>query len=155
MAKRGRKPAPPEIKILAGTRADRIPTGIPAPDRTRPEPPAYLDDEALGEWGRMVERLDKLGTLATADGPALGLYCTLYSRLVAAEGDIARNGIFTETAMGGEKPSPAVTIAAACIKQMAALLIEFGCTPSSRGRVKSDAPAAPDALGQFLLRKQG
>ena len=149
MGTRGRKPIPPELKILKGPRG-----AAPAAVAGEPEPPAYLGDEARAEWGRMVEVLRALGVLSRTDGQALALYCTLHARLVRAEADVAENGLREATEKGGDKPNPAVVMADRAIRQMAALLAEFGLTPSSRGRVKGTTPKAEDRLGTFIGRKR-
>ena len=52
MAKRGPKPQPTALKLLRGTRADRVNDAEPCPPPGEPAPPAYLDAEGLAEWGR-------------------------------------------------------------------------------------------------------
>jgi P27 family predicted phage terminase small subunit len=146
---------PPGLKLLKGERADRRPAAaLQAPIGT-PECPDHLDATAREEWERIVPDLDAMGVLSRLDGSALALYCTAYSRWRKAQGEVESYGLLTETALGGLKANPAVGIAAAAEAQMQRLLVEFGCTPSSRSRVKAGGEAPKDELGDFLARKRG
>jgi P27 family predicted phage terminase small subunit len=184
MAIRGRKPTPTPLKILRGTRADRIPKAEPHAPAGRPKPPAHLDKVARAEWRRMVPILEKLGVLTQAEGGALAVYCVAYSRWVTAceaidaeaevaaeamaermgrvldEGRkatdpriVAATGLLESTGQGGSKVSPLVLVAQQAEAQMMRALAEFGCTPSSRSRVKVQGEEKRDALGEFLSRK--
>lgn len=151
---KGRKPQPPELKVLSGTRPDRVNAEAPKAAGL-PEPPAYLDDAALEEWHRLVPQLAAAGVLSRTDGAALALYCTTYSRYRAALRDVAAGGITASTGTGGEKTAPAVGVLERCEAMMAKLLAEFGATPSSRGRVKAaDAEGPKDEFTAFLNKRK-
>jgi P27 family predicted phage terminase small subunit len=154
MGRRGPKPKPTALKVLSGTRKDRINSNEPKPPPGLPEPPEHLDEVALAEWGRMVELLSGLGTLTTADGAALALYCTHYSTWVNANHTLRTEGATIKTDKGGEKTSPYVAIANASARAMERLLAEFGCTPSSRGRGTASKPPSKSALELFLDRRK-
>ena len=81
---RGRKPKPTTLKILDGARPDRLNLDEPAAPPGRPEPPDHLDGNALAEWERVCSILGRMGLLSAADGPALEVHCTAYSRKRAA-----------------------------------------------------------------------
>lgn len=154
MATRGRKPKPRELKILDGTRADRINDKAPEPIVGLPEAPGYLDEDARAEWGRMVALLDRMGVLSTTDGAALALYCSIHSRWLKAKASVQVAGLTISTERNGAKTNPAVGVMERCETMMAKLLVEFGCTPSSRGRInklKADAP--PDEFEELLSSK--
>lgn len=154
MAIRGRKPKPEQLKILAGERADRVNPAAPRPAKCRPARPDHLDEWGLEAWDRLIPQLEQLGTLAEADGDALALYCATYSRWRLARAEIEAHGITVETGQGGLKANPACTVVAQCERAMASMLAEFGLTPSSRARVKSDEKARDD-LADFLNRRSG
>lgn len=157
MAKRGPKPKPKELKIASGTRADRINPDAPLPLPGRPKCPPNIeaDPVALAEWHHMVELLEKMGVLSTTDAAALALYCSCYSRWNYAEDKIRTQGMTTTTAHGGTKVSPFVAISNAAIAQMQKLLVEFGCTPSSRSRVNhTDVGKPKSKLEQLLAKKR-
>lgn len=154
MGQRGPKPKPNALKVLAGTRKDRIAGVGPTPPPGPPEPPGHLDEVALAEWGRMVDLLSEMGTLTSADGAALALYCSHYSTWVDAREKLRTNGATIATENGGEKTSPYVAIANASARAMERLLAEFGCTPSSRGRTSSQRTPAKSALELFLEKRK-
>jgi P27 family predicted phage terminase small subunit len=154
MAKPGRKPKPTVDKVLAGVRADRVNRSEPRPSRSTPECPDHLDAAGREAWARIVPKLDALGVLTEMDGEALALYCGAYSRWRKATEEIRTGGVTTFTGQGSLKSNPAVAVASQCERLMAAILIEFGLTPSSRSRVKTDAKPQ-DALADFLSRRKG
>lgn len=164
---RGRKPIPTKLKILKGTRSDRINGREPFLPVARPAIPDHLDSLARGEWDRLVPILEKMGVLTEADGAALMLYCECYSKWMRARGEIAKRGMLIEmtrtiTSKRGAtvettgKPiaNPAVAIEIQTGRMMRELLIEFGLTPSSRSRLKSAAEPPVDDLAEFLEGKR-
>lgn len=152
MATRGRKPKPTAAKVLAGDRADRINRSEPRPRPSEPACPDHLDDWGREAWADIVPKLAELGVLTELDGRALGMYCEAYSRWRRALEEIRRDGVTSFTDQGGVKSNPAVTVATQAERFMTAILLEFGLTPSSRSRVKTDA-APRDALSDFLLAR--
>jgi P27 family predicted phage terminase small subunit len=155
MATRGRKPVPNELKILRGTRADRINTDAPKGVQGLPEAPSHLDLVARQEWDRIVPLLDQLGVLTRTDGAALGLYCMTFSRWCLAQDSIQKDGLTVFTDKGSPKGNPAVAIATQAEAQMHRLLVEFGCTPSSRGRLKTASADGPkDELAAFISKRK-
>ena len=129
MGKRGTKPKPTALKLLAGAQPCRVNRDEPIAPQGIPEPPAYLDARALEFWGELAPMLGAMRVLTLADRHALALLCDSFSRWREIPGDERRRAEFRR------------------------LLAEFGLTPSSRSSIK--APAAPpaDPLADFLSRK--
>lgn len=155
---RGRKPQPTPLKILSGARPDRVNHAEPNCPPSRPFRPAHLDGDhaACVEWDRLLPDLEAAGILSQIDGPALALYCAAFSRYIQSEKEVATHGLLIETASGGLKANPAVTMARECRTEMMRLLAEFGCTPSSRSRVKTSLNEKPkDLLSEFIAKKRG
>lgn len=154
MGTRGRKPKATTAKILAGERSDRVNRSEPRLTRSVPVRPDHLD--AFGEeaWDDIVPKLAELGVLTELDGHALALYCSTYSRWRTACEEIRVGGVTSFTDQGSLKSNPAVSVASQCERFMTAILLEFGLTPSSRSRVKTEA-APRDALADFLSRRKG
>lgn len=151
MSTPGPKPAPTTLKLLRGSRADRIPEAEPTPPPGCPEPPEHLGEIARDEWSRIVPILEAMGVLSQADGTALAMYCQHYERWVAAEKGIRDEGTLSVSATGNIKLSPYIQLANASMAAMQKLLVEFGCTPSSRSRVASmNATPPADELSEFL-----
>jgi P27 family predicted phage terminase small subunit len=98
----------------------------------------------------MAGLLERMGVIAQSDGAALAIYCLAFSRWHAAREQVEKLGLVISTSLGGVKPNPAVTIAAAAEAQMTKLLAEFGCTPSSRGRLRVGGEKPKSKLAAFL-----
>jgi phage terminase small subunit len=126
---RGRKPKPTALKILDGTRADRINRDEPAMPPGSIEPPAWLDETAREHWRELAPILQSAGLLTVGDRQALALLCESFSRFRSnPENDKARD-LYRR------------------------ILVEFGLTPSSRSRLKTTAEPAKDALAEFLAQR--
>lgn len=154
MATRGRKPKATTVKILEGSRPDRINWNAPGSISGPLEPPDHLDEVARAKWDEIVPKLEAMGVLSQTDSDVVALYCVAYSEWLEARREVKRHGLVMETDLGGVKANPAVAIRAKCADQMKQLLPELGCTPSSRGRLdrlKSDAP--PDEFEGLLSSK--
>jgi P27 family predicted phage terminase small subunit len=164
---RGRKPKPTRLKILNGTRADRINAREPTPPAGPPEVPKHLDELARDEWARLVPILEEMGVLSQADGAALMLYCECYSKWLRARGEIAKRGMTIEITKtitskkgstiettGRLQANPAVLIEIQMMRLMKELLIEFGLTPSARSRISATGRIKADNLDDFLARQK-
>lgn len=163
---RGRKPAPTDLKVLSGTRPDRVGGAQPARNAGRPVPPGYLTDDAKAQWERLCDALDEKGVLEWSHGFGLEIYCSAYDRLRLARESLQREGIHLVTTRRGKdddqddtvviKANPSAGIAAAAEAQMHRVLNDFGLTPASASRVHAQ-PAAPaeDKLAQLLARRKG
>lgn len=153
MPKRGPKPRPAALKVLAGTRTDRVNRAGPSPPPGMPDRPDHLDRVALAEWDRVVPLLCEAGILARADGAALAIYCRAFSRWINACEDVDLNGTEVATEAGSYKKSPAAEVAVQAEGIMLKVLGEFGMTPSSRSRVAVAGEPPKDELGDFLARR--
>jgi P27 family predicted phage terminase small subunit len=153
--KRGPKPQPTALKVLRGTRADRIPEGEPTPPAGMPKPPDYLDKDGRREWRRLAPILHSMDILTLADGAALGLLCDSFVQWRRAAEKITSEGPTVPAPRGGVTSSPWVRIARSARETYLRLLCEFGCTPASRASIKVPPPAddSKDELDAFLARK--
>jgi len=126
MAKRGRKPIDPQLKVVRGTfRKDRHNPDAPEFETlTGPvEPPAWMTSgEATEEWKRLVSLLESQGVLTEADLTMLAVLCHQYGEYVAN----VREG---------------KAIPGAVLSQIRMLYSEFGLTPAARRNIK--APGGP------------
>ncbi len=139
----GPKPKPPALKLLEGNPGHRpINENQPKPRPVAPKCPSWLATEARKEWRRVAPELERMGLLSGIDRAALAAYCQAYARWREAEETIDRLGLTFRTNTGYEAPRPEVTIARQMMVQMRAFCVEFGLTPSSRGRMT--LPEVPD-----------
>lgn len=131
---------PTEVKILNGTRADRIKENEPRPRIGKPKCPPWLDAEAKRKWRQLVRELSPLGLFTAIDGDALATYCVAWSELRTATETLQREGRTIQTQSGYLAPHPAVAMqrsAWQAIKSFAAL---FGLDPADRSRLNVPAP---------------
>jgi P27 family predicted phage terminase small subunit len=125
--------------------------------------PAGLPPLAVQEWKFIVPMLSRLGVLTEIDGKALAAYCEYFAQWRQALDEVRERGITLEEPIvkftEGEpeiigtkyKRNPAVTIANDAAKIMKSFLVEFGLTPSSRGRLRIEAkPEADDPMEAYL-----
>lgn len=152
MAKRGPKPKPTSLKLLSGTRPDRINQNEPEAPEGIPGPPEHLKGMALDQWHRIAPMLGRMRVLTPADAEALALYCTHFERWQEAEAAIRDIGLLVETPAGGAKISPYYSIASQAMRECSKLLVEFGCTPSARSRVDATPDAKPSALSEYFQK---
>jgi len=140
MAKRGRKPAPPKLR-LAKLNAGAEP-GLFAETRQAGQPPKpeTVKSDAIASrlWDELVAMLDGQRTLAPTDVCILTSLCSAYSRLVQARKVIAKEGLtVTNIVSGGTKAHPLLGVESGAAREVATYCSELGLTPTARGRIKT------------------
>lgn len=147
-----------QMHVLRGTfRPDRhAGHEAPEPPKGPPKSPKPLTGEALAEWKRMVARLEEAKTISIVDDAALYQYVKLFAETEGVATDNAANRKLSEELkrvaqkLDGAELVDAigkiVELRKLLAKQTATLrqqrmairqyLVEFGMTPSARGRVK-------------------
>lgn len=153
----GRKPKPPELKLLEGNPGKRpVNRNCPQPERgdAPPKAPAWLEPDAKREWKRVAEELHSIGLLTKVDVVAMAAYCQAYARWKEAEQVLTDEGTTMEyTNKHGEKNQvlhPQVFVANKYLQIIRAFCAEFGLTPSSRGRMVLPCSEGADDFGSFL-----
>lgn len=131
MSKRGVKPRPTPLKLLAGVQPCRVNLEEPTAPAGAPEAPGYLraDARAVEFWDEHAPMLAGMGVLTKADRHALALLCDSFSRWQSDRDDHKRREEFRK------------------------LLAEFGLTPSSRSGLKVREKPRDD-LGDFLASRK-
>jgi P27 family predicted phage terminase small subunit len=115
-----------------------LPKNEPQPDKTPPTCPSWLSYQARAEWKRVVPELERMGLLTTVDRAALTGYCEAYARYVKAAKEIQKGftyEYYTEDYQKKLAKKPECDIARDALNQVKAFCIEFGLTPSSRGKM--------------------
>lgn len=122
--KRGRKPKPAELKLLAGNPGKRPIGREPGFPKGWPDMPAFLesDPEARAEWLRVSAQLRKTDVVRPIDAMLLAGYCSAVARAIRAS-----EGAAVFTARVGE--------ANRCWEVVRHYAAVFGIGPSERGRV--------------------
>jgi len=146
MTIRGRKPRPLALHIINGN-PSKLNIEKKLANEIKPKPiapkcPKWLNEEAKKEWNRVAPELKRLGLLTVLDRAALEMYCVCYSRFLDAEQKIKETGLIVKDRRGSVKKNPYVTIASSYSKLLISICVEFGMTPSSRGRMQ--LPSGPD-----------
>mgnify|MGYP006921307385 CR=1 FL=1 len=151
----GRKPKPTALKLLAGNPGKRaINRTEPKPRVVMPKPPEHLSDDEKEKWKLTVRELHPLGLVTNIDKDHLAMYCTIYVRWVKAEKMVRDKGEIIKTAAGNIIQNPYLSIANRALDQLNKLGAEFGMTPSSRSRVKTDLPTQESELEEMLFSQR-
>lgn len=136
VAQKGRKPKPTAIKKLEGNPGKRkLNQNEPQPEKTAPECPKWLTDDAKAEWERLAVHLETLGVLTEVDMAAFAGYCECFARWKEAEEFISKHGMIIKTPSGYFQQVPQVSISQTYLKLLLKFAVEFGLTPSSRSRI--------------------
>jgi P27 family predicted phage terminase small subunit len=123
----------------------------PKPARGQlPPPPKYLDERARLEWLRVAPELHRLGLLTLVDVSILAVYCTSYSRWMAAEEQLRTQGFTTTTSNANEVQHPLVGIARRAMHDVAKFGAMFGLSPTGRTRLSPSELPDGDAFGDLL-----
>jgi len=131
-----RKPKPVSLRVIEGNPGKRpLPAKKPAvPDKAAMPAPTGLSVTARKEWERVVPLLQEKGLLERVDEAGLHRYCEACARAAAADRFIHKHGVMIRGERGMVK-NPACQIARDASAEMKAWCVEFGMTPSSRGRM--------------------
>ena len=154
---RGRKPKPSKLKILHGNPGRRpLPKNEPKPEPGKPDPPAWFEpgSEAMQAWDDLSADLDLIGVLTKADRAALVALVEAYLDWREACREVAKEGLSYASVSnkGGYsiRPQPAVAIRSDSWKRYKSMLSEFGMTPSSRTRVRTNPEKSKGAFARYL-----
>ena len=148
----GRKPLPTHLKIVKGTaRPHRVNKKEPKPLQIVPDPPDHLDERAKAKFTEMAAMLARHGVMTELDVSALSRYAVVWCRWIDAENEIKKRGPVVKTAGDNVIQNPFLAVANKCLLQMAQIESEFGLTPSSRSRVRTEEqPDKVDPFEEFL-----
>lgn len=153
---KGRPRKPTKLKVLHGNPGRRpLPESEPEPTVGAPEPPEWLEDEALAEWGRVVPELAAIGLVALVDRAALAAMCQSWADYVAAERAVGADGATVKTARGGIAKNPMVTVMNEAFGRWRVMAGQFGLTPSARASLAVPGKRGKEDLAGFTRHKTG
>lgn len=113
---------------------------MPRRNPKRPATPDHLEGESLLEWERILDELNDAGKLETTDRALIVLYVTTWRRWREASRHVEEFGVVVKFGNGVPGPNPFYKIEEKEGRNLRALLVELGLTPSSRGQgVEVDA----------------
>jgi len=138
--KGGRPPKPTNLKKLEGNPGKR-PLNKREPKTSRvAKCPSWLTAEAKKEWNRIAPILKEMEILTAADQSALAVYCQAYADYIQAQKIIDKEGMTYEytnkAGVSNIVTRPEVVIAHKNAETIRKFCVEFGLTPSSRGRIQ-------------------
>lgn len=144
MGMRGAAPKPLELVRLEGNpNHQKINIETPRFKPVLPPCPSWLDATARKEWRRIGPELERLGLMTSADVACFASYCASYSRLVLAQRALKQFAkadpnlaLCFRTPNGYMMPRPEISIANHAMKMVKDFAIQFGFTPSARGRIQ-------------------
>lgn len=157
MAKRGRKPDPPQLRVLKANAAKAGGAGPFAGIRTagEPEKPDFVagNPEASALWDRLVSLLSDKKILSQADEGILACYCLAWAevahctRVLASEGYMVSND-----ATGAVKAHPLLGVRSGAQTRLSKFASMLGLSPVDRGRITTleDVTARDDAAERFF-----
>ena len=137
----GPRPAPTALKLLRGSRKDRLNPREPTPPAGEVVTPSTLSPQARGIWDRLAPVCLAMGTLTLADLGAFAALCELQAtlELACAQKGLAR---FRPISKSGR-----IHAALKLVRETASALRpyfeKFGLDPIGRARIV--LPAAPEA----------
>ncbi|MGW5720787.1 phage terminase small subunit P27 family [Amycolatopsis sp. NPDC003865] len=145
MGRPGRAPKPTALKLIEGSRKDRINQREPIPRGLPPAPPPELAADVLEIWTYTVRELDAMGVLFAADRDSLVCYCEAVVAHRKASALLARSSVLVKGLHGTLVRNPALQIQRDSAATVRAFAQEFGLTPSARTRIENkDAPGGAE-----------
>lgn len=157
----GRPRKPDHLKVVAGTdQPTRMNPAAPKPSRALPTPPEHLSERAAECFLRVLAILEGMG-LASADHvDMLAMIALTWEDVIECQQVIEDLGrvyfvpIFGLFDKEGEpvlapKARPEVAMRNDALRRLKALLVEFGLSPASLGKVSVGGADADDPFGEF------
>lgn len=144
MARTGRPPKPHHLKVLEGNPGGRRLVEPPKPPPSKPRCPSWLQPYAKTVWRRLVDILDDLGVLTTADRETMAVFCEAVADYRDATEKLAKTGLLVQGQKGNAVTNPLWRIKRDAGKAIAEMSARFGLTPADRVRLMGE----PDGGGR-------
>lgn len=157
MAGKGPPKTPSKVLEMRGSWRAKTRTGEPKPASNALTCPAYLDDDGKKLWRTLTRQLKGMGIIGSVDAQALGRYCQLHTRWLAAEAEIKKSGSIAPTLnadgeVTGWRVAAAVKIAGDLADKLLRLEMNYGMTASARASL-SVAPDKKSSAGDGTADK--
>ena len=157
---RGRKSKPSALKILHGTRADRINMNEPHLELGTPDPPEWFTPEQLAEWSELVECLASIRILTLNERGILIRLACARAAFAEAQKTLDNEGfVITGTNTKGfecKMQNPWVSIRRDLSMECTKLEAELGgFSPTARSRINVPPPESNDPTSVKARRMFG
>ena len=126
--------APTQLRVLAGTRKERINHDEPVPEEGVPQCPSD-DPRVLEVWNYTVRQLRAMRVLTMADRDALHVYCQAVVMHDEAAETLRDEGMFLNTPKGPMR-NAATMVMKECAQTIRQMAHSFGMTPQARSGIK-------------------
>jgi P27 family predicted phage terminase small subunit len=124
------------LKLVKGSRPDRINEDEPKVPVSIPDPPDFLEGEEIDTFIITAGKLARMRVMTEADVDALAIYAVNFVRWKDATAKLRETGPLVRSPNNFPIQSPYLAVANKAQGEMLKILSEFGLTPSSRTRVK-------------------
>lgn len=111
-----------------------------------PHPPCWLNPTATDIWHDLAPKVHAMRVLTAADLDALANLCVAQSMVRDCAERIAAEGLTVQSDRSAPMPHPAIRIQKEYLMIAKSLMVEFGLTPASRGRLSVEPPKTAEEL---------
>lgn len=150
MARPGPAPTPTHLKVIRGTRPDRINKAEPKPVASDPKCPTWLNAEGKKVWKRVAAQLKDMQLLFEADQDVLNAYVQAVVMHQEASKVVQREGITVPGRRDEFVKNPALQVVRDSATLIRMLAGELGLTPAARSRLKSENTEKAQDLDSLL-----
>ena len=149
----GRPPKPVEVKRMTGNPGKRkLPTDTPKPRvRSLSVPRGQLSAQGKRVWRQLAPVLASTGLLTEADQLALLFLCHAADVAMQAQAELEQVGLTQVDDKGVIRPTPQVRIAKDWQQMFLRWAVEFGLTPSARGKLHVEGADQERSLAEILF----
>ena len=140
----GRPAKPTALKVLEGTRPDRIPKHEPKPRPLRPEKPSFLNDSAALLWDSLIDELEAVGVVTVVDQSALAGYCQAYEEAARLTRYLDEHGLTFTTPNGYVQQRPEVAIRNKAWDRVDKFACQLGIGAAHRTKIEVKRPSADE-----------
>ena len=165
MAGKGPPKIPTNLLHMRGSKLAKHRTGEPVPVAQKLTCPSWLDAQGKRVWHTLVKHLTAMGVVGAVDSFAVGRYCQLHVRWLAAEQEIREHGstvpiLDSDGEVTGWRLASSVKIASDLADKLLRLEQHYGMTASSRASLsvapeKREAPSPGGADKARFFQPRG
>lgn len=152
---RGPKPTPKKLQALRGNPGKRKLNRANDPEfeGAIPEPPDFLEGEALEEWNRIVDEMDKMQLITTLDRTEIALYAWTFGEFARHSRLLRDETEFPKSKRGAPTVNPRIRVVRDLLKQLHSLSESCGFSPTTRNRLQMVHKPKENTPKQALAEK--
>lgn len=153
---KGRKPTPPNLKVLSGNPGKRPLPDVPDSPLLNPDdaPPAWLHPYAQEFYQEILRITSGMRVATEADRLGITALAQSLAEVKIAHERMNEEGRVLMDLKGNVQRNPYAVHAAQFIAFVRQFITEYGMTPCSRARLISKAEGEESPLAAFLNRKK-